>query len=52
MPWPYVRRQLASRWHVPPWVVDEAPVTEIELELQILGIEERCKPKQKRTRRS
>lgn len=39
MPWAYVRRRLAERWHVPPWVVDEAPVDEIALELKLSEIE-------------
>jgi hypothetical protein len=26
VPFDYVLEQLAERWHVPPWVVEEAPV--------------------------
>ena len=45
VPWLYVRRQLARAWGVPPWVVDEAPIDEIELELDIARIEFECCPK-------
>lgn len=39
MPWVYVRRQMARSWGVPPWVVDEAPMDEILLELKIAELE-------------
>ncbi|HEY7061726.1 MAG TPA: hypothetical protein VII06_09615 [Chloroflexota bacterium] len=39
MPWVWTRRQLAQAWHVPPWVIDEAPIDEVLLELELMGIE-------------
>lgn len=39
VPWVYVRRLIARAWHVPPWMVDEAPTDEIFLELKLLEIE-------------
>lgn len=44
VPWAYARRQIAEQWGVPPWVVDEAPRQEIELELRIREIEAECRP--------
>lgn len=40
VPWVLVRRKLADKWHVPPWVVDEAPADEVLTELEIMKIEE------------
>ena len=42
MPWIYIRRRIARRWHVPPWVVDEAPADEVETELKIMEIIGEC----------
>lgn len=39
VPWPYIRRAIARSWGVPPWVVDDAPVNEVFLELRILELE-------------
>lgn len=39
VPWAYVRRQLAKDWCVPPWVIDEAPIGEIEEALAIRRVE-------------
>lgn len=39
MPWILTRHALSVRWHVPPWVVDEAPVDEIDTELRLMEIE-------------
>ncbi|WP_395707006.1 hypothetical protein [Casimicrobium huifangae] len=39
VPWVLVRRRLADKWHVPPWVVDEAPTDEVLTELEIMNIE-------------
>jgi hypothetical protein len=39
LPWGYVRSQLASRWCVPPWEVDEAPAHEVALALRMAAIE-------------
>lgn len=39
VPWVYARRVIASNWHIPPYLVDYAPIDEIELELQIQAIE-------------
>lgn len=39
VPWVYARRAVAQQWHVPPWVVDEAPVDEVLTELEIMNIE-------------
>ena len=39
IPWLYTRRQLADRWRVPPWVIDDVPWYEIDTELQIAAIE-------------
>lgn len=38
LPWLYMRRRIARAWGVPPWVVDEAPKHELDIELAILGI--------------
>jgi hypothetical protein len=46
LPWLWTRRQIAERWHVPPWEVDEAPECEIALELQLMQIEGEERPKQ------
>lgn len=43
VPWVYVRREIARSWGVPPWVVDEAPHDEVEMELRILKIEREAK---------
>lgn len=39
VPWVYLRRAVASAWCVPPWVVDEAPIDEVLMELKIMSIE-------------
>lgn len=44
MPWVYVRRQIATRWGIPPWMVDESPIGELETELTILQIEAEAGP--------
>lgn len=44
VPWAYTRRQLAQRWGIPPWEVDEAPYYEVGLELEIQSIEAKCQP--------
>lgn len=44
-PWVYTRRVLARIWHVPPWVVDEAPLEEVLLELRLAEIESKAKQK-------
>jgi hypothetical protein len=44
VPWVYVRRQLAEKWHLPPWAVDEAPYDEVLLELDLLRIEAEALP--------
>ena len=33
-----VRRALASRWGVPPWMVDDAPEDEVLLELRLMSL--------------
>lgn len=38
MPWVFIRRTLAARWHIPPWEVDDAPWDEINRELEIAEI--------------
>jgi hypothetical protein len=45
----WTRRQLAERWHVPPWYIDwvleEAPAeVALELQLQRIEVEERPTP--------
>lgn len=39
MPWRWYRRLVAKEWHVPPWVVDEAPWEEVEQALALLDID-------------
>jgi hypothetical protein len=39
VPWVYIRSKLAERWHVPPWIVDEADPREIQVQLDIMRIE-------------
>lgn len=39
VPWAYVRYQLAQHWGVPPWVVDQAPLGEINETLTIWRLE-------------
>lgn len=39
VPWAYVRKVLAAEWHVPPWLVDEAPAYEVDLALRLMAIE-------------
>jgi hypothetical protein len=39
LPWLYVRRHLAKVWGIPPWVVDEVPFQEVDLELHISDLE-------------
>lgn len=45
LPWLYVRRLIAERWHLPPPLVDEYPEEEIRTELALLEIEARCQPR-------
>lgn len=33
-----VRRALAERWGVPPWMVDDAPEDEVLLELRLMSL--------------
>lgn len=42
VPWVLVRRNIAAKWHVPPWVVDDAPIDEVMTELRIADIEAEC----------
>ncbi len=42
VPWVYVRRKIAERWHVPPWVVDDSPWDEVDLEMRLANIEAEC----------
>lgn len=35
----YYRRLVARAWNVPPWVVDEAPASEVEAELQLMLVD-------------
>jgi hypothetical protein len=39
VPWAWTRRAIAERWQCKPWEVDEAPVDEVNLELQLMQIE-------------
>jgi hypothetical protein len=39
LPWEYLRRRIAERWGIPPWAVDDAPQDEVNLELQVMGLE-------------
>lgn len=41
VPWVAIRRQLAARWGIPPWAVDEAPWDEVLIELRLSAIEAR-----------
>ena len=41
LPWAYIRRQIAERWHCPPWEVDSAPWYDLQNELTFMGIESR-----------
>ena len=45
-----MRRAIARSWNVPPWVVDESPVEEVQQELRILAIEAECGPTKGKTR--
>ena len=45
LPWAYVRRLIAERWHCTPWQVDEAPAYEVNLEVQLMGIESQARPR-------
>jgi hypothetical protein len=38
VPWAYTRSLIARAWHVPPWVVDEAPWDAVQDELRMRGI--------------
>lgn len=39
VPWVYARAQLAARWGVPPWEVDEAPRDEVAVALDLIDAE-------------
>jgi hypothetical protein len=39
VPWIYLRRVVAKSWGVPPWAVDDAPIDEVLMELEILQLE-------------
>lgn len=45
MPWPWIRRIIAERWHCAPWEVDDSPIGEVETELAIMQIEAECQPR-------
>lgn len=42
MPWVYIRRDIAERWHCKPYEIDDAPADEVMLELSIMAIEAEC----------
>lgn len=48
VPWAYVRRHIAARWHVPPWAVDDAPAAEVALELRLSELEAANRPPEPR----
>lgn len=43
VPWHYHRRAIAAQWHIPPWLVDEAPASEIMIELRIRSAEAKAR---------
>ena len=45
MPWVYLRRVVARAWNLPPWIVDEAPIDEVQLELKLLEMEGQARKK-------
>lgn len=45
VPWKWTRRIIAERWHCAPWLVDEAPQDEVNLELHLMRIEQEERPK-------
>lgn len=45
VPWIYIRSKVAERWGVPPWVVDESPIGELETTLTLMQIEGECQPR-------
>lgn len=50
IPWAYTRRALARAWGVPPWVVDQVPHQEIDIELRIMAVEADAKEIRGKTR--
>lgn len=44
-PWIYVRAKIAERWGVTPWQVDDAPPGEIDIQLELWGIEHKYTPR-------
>lgn len=48
VPWAWTRRALARLWNVPPWLVDEAPADEVQLEIRLSNIEADAQQKRKR----
>lgn len=41
-PWLLTRRAIAERWHVPPWIVDDAPIDEVLTEIRLADIVAEC----------
>jgi hypothetical protein len=39
VPWSWTRRVVARAWGVPPWMVDEAPMSEVQLEILLHNLE-------------
>jgi len=44
-PWLLTRRAIAERWHVPPWIVDDAPIDEVLTEIRLADIVAECAKK-------
>ena len=45
IPWIQARAQLADAWHIPPWEVDESPMGEVEIQLELWAIEHKYRKK-------
>lgn len=44
VPWLYLRARVAEAWGVPPWDVDDAPWSEVDLAVELLHLSGRLRP--------
>jgi hypothetical protein len=52
VPWVWIRREIARRWGVPPYVVDhDIPHQEVEIELRLMRVEAEVAEFQRRRKR-